>query len=108
MNEVVVELLDQTTWHPIGSVSDVEPPGSLSQQSASGREVYIFGWVSGDGPSVWRSAGGIDVANDAIRLITTTALDPVADLAAGPHEMNWHGAAGRITKRLRFRLEVTP
>lgn len=103
VREVVVELDTAGGWSRLGSVCEAGPSGSLSSDEPGGRQVYLFGWHDGDGPAVWRSEGGCDLADAAVRQVVTTGLVRVADLDAGPHEMAfWRG--GRSTP-LRFRAE---
>jgi hypothetical protein len=99
--EVLFEVRSSAGWTRVGSVSDVEPPGSFSSLEPTGRQVYMFGWYD-ERPGVWRSHGGVDSENPAVRAITTTGFDQLADLAAGPHEMDVWLAAGR--RRVRFTL----
>ncbi len=103
--EVVVELDIGGGWRRVRSQSEIEPPGSLSSDEPDGRQVYLFGWHDGDGPAVWRSEGGVDAANDAVRMVVATGLVKVADLdAEQDHRMAfWRG--GQSTP-LRFRVEA--
>lgn len=99
--EVVLEAKGASGWVRAGSVGDAEPPGSLSSAEPNGRQVYIFGWWEG-APGVWRSHGGLDAGNDALRAITTSGFDRLADLTAGPHEMTVWLPTG--PKSVRFTL----
>lgn len=102
--KVVVEVRRADTWHPIGSLSEDEPAGSISAQKDGVREVYIFGWRDNEGPAVWRSKAGFDVANAAVRTITSTGLELVADLTQEPLEIEGAGSSGLLS--VRFRLEA--
>jgi hypothetical protein len=100
--EVVLEIHVEGQWKRVGSVAEFLPGGSISSEEPDGRQVYIFGWVAGDGPAVWRSTGGFDVENPAIREISSVGLDRLADLHQGPFELQWwrHGKAIAV----RFRV----
>lgn len=103
---VVLELLDPASggWKRLGSQCEHEPPGSLSSDDPTGRRVYLFGWHDGEGPAVWRSEGGVDVADEAVRVVATTGLVKVADLGRVPtHRMVVH-RGGRLVA-VRFRAE---
>lgn len=67
------------TWGPVGSVGEVEPPGSLSSDEAGGRRVILFGWYD-DTPGVWESVAGADVETSAVRGIATLGLNRLSDL----------------------------
>ena len=103
MNEVLIEVNVHGDWKTVGSVSEVEPPGSISDETG-GRQVYMFGWYEGV-VGVWRSHLGIDAETPAFREITTTGFDRLADLAE-PYELT------RVVRgeqqRLRFRLKSRP
>lgn len=106
MKQVVLEALRSGTgWGQICGVADVEPPGSLSSDGPGGRQVYLFGWLpSGEGPGVWRSTGGVDVANPSVRVVATTGLERLADLSEGPYTHDVQRSSGRI--EVRFRLDA--
>lgn len=101
MREVVVEIDTGGGWRRAGSQSEAEPPGSLSSDDGSGRQVYIFGWYDGEGPAVWRAEGGYDVSNEAVRNIVTVGLVKVADLDAGPYEMEFRRRGQSTPLRIR-------
>ena len=102
MREVVMERRHpRGTWERLGSVAEVEPMGSFSSHSPWGRQVYMFGWHE-DQVGVWKSTGGADVANPAIREVYTEGVRLLSDLAA-PYEMVTILAGDRRTK-LRFTL----
>lgn len=86
-------------WERLGSVSEVEPPGSISSRSGEAREVYVFGWLEGV-CGVWRSVAGVDVENDAVREVTSLGFDLVSDLAQ-PLEMPVITMRGRVQVRFR-------
>jgi hypothetical protein len=67
-------------------VAEVEPAGSISDRTA-GRDVYVFGWLDGAGPGVWRSVGGADVETGVFREVHSVGFEQVADLSRGPLEM---------------------
>lgn len=79
MREVVVEIeKPDGEWHRVGSVSEVEPPGSISSDDPAGRNVYVFGWHQGR-VGVWH-VWGVDLATPAFRQVLG-ALEPVSDLS---------------------------
>ena len=88
-------------WVKVGEAGD--PPGSISSEEASGRQVYLFGLRSGR-PGVWRSASGFDMASPQARIVTTTELEQLSDLTES-HEMVI--GRGRLDRRVsvRFRAE---
>ncbi len=98
---VLLEMKIDDIWTQIGSISEIEPSGSISNEEDDGRQVYMFGWHEGDGPCVWRSLGGSDLANDVIREISTLGLEKLADLKEGPYEMDFYRAAGSMPIRFR-------
>lgn len=106
VKQVVLEALrDDTGWCRICGVAEAEPPGSLSSDGPDGRQVYLFGWLpSGDGPGVWRSTGGADVANPTVRVVATTGFERLADLSEGPYTQDIQRPAGR--REVRFRLDT--
>jgi hypothetical protein len=77
--EVLVEAWVVDRWEQVGSLSEIEPPGSLSWMVNGCREVYVFG-VLDDCPGVWRSIGGVDLANAAVRELYTQGLEQLSDL----------------------------
>jgi hypothetical protein len=103
MLEVVLEVEDApAVWRSLGSVAEVEPPGSISSNDPTGRQVYLFGWYD-NGVGVWRSHGGFDAETPVVREITTTGFDRLADLTEGPYEMDWF-VPNYGRQRARFRL----
>lgn len=84
---VIVEVETEGRWITAGSVCDVEPPASLSSELPTGREVYLVGWIDDDGPGVWISNGGVDRANDAVRVVHTTGLRKIVNLLEGPSSL---------------------
>src|SRR5205823_3737951 len=100
---VVVDIQHGEEWRPVGSVSEDEPPGSISSHGVV-REVYLFGWIDSDGPCLWRSKAGVDIENPAVREVHSTGLDRLADLTLVAHEIDWSSPTGR-RGRLRFRSE---
>lgn len=90
-------------WHQLSTLSEQQPRGSISSTDIHGvDQVYVFGWHQGEGPAVWRSIGGVDVADPEHRLILTTGLDIVADLKEGPFTMRWRRPQAEVS--IRFRL----
>lgn len=103
MREVVVESLTPQGWTQIGSVSEVEPPGSMSSVDALGRRIIVFGWYQNK-PGVYESRGGYDVESEAFRQIESLGLDPLSDLTQ-PYEFDI-SRPGR-TMRVRCSLALT-
>lgn len=98
---VAIEMQRNGSWSRLGAVSEVEPPASISNDEPNGRQIYMFGWYEGDGPCVWRSTGGADLANDVTREITTMGLEKLADVARSPYEMKfWRNG---LSMPIRFR-----
>lgn len=96
---VAIEVRAPDGWVKVGAVSEIEPPGSISDESSGTREVHLFGWYEGDGPAVWRSVGGADVENAVVRVVASVRLEKLADLDGGPFELPYRG------KAVRFRVE---
>lgn len=93
-------------WHQVGAVTDQQPPGSIGTTDDEGRDqVYVFGWLDGQGPAIWRSKAGVDITSPLVRLITSVGLELVADLDSGPHEMTWRRPVGEAL--LRFEVAGT-
>lgn len=86
---VSIEMKVRGIWQPLASNSEVEPAGSISNEEHDGRQVYVFGWHEGEGPCVWKSLGGADFGNDAIRSIASVGLEKIATLSDGPYEMDF-------------------
>ena len=87
---VIVELRQPTgAWRLTGTLLRSQATGSISSEDPAGRQVYLFGWVGGAGPAIWRSVGGLDEANRVARAITTLGVEKIADLSDGPHELDW-------------------
>jgi hypothetical protein len=93
-----VELPDNG-WSRVGQVAEGEPAGSFSDHG-DGRNVYVFGWLEGVGPGVWRSVGGVDVETPEFRSVHSLGFERVADLTVGPFEMQLSLARG--PQRVRF------
>lgn len=89
MKVVLLEIQKDGEWRTIGSVSELEPPGSISSEEPGGRQVYSFGWLLGSGPGVWRSVAGADLENEAVRLVVSTGYEIVAELTDWPCELSW-------------------
>jgi hypothetical protein len=102
MSAVVLELHRRSKgeWEQVGIVDEAQPPGSISSRSGAAREVYVFGWLDG-APGVWRSTGGVDVANDLMRAIASEGFDRLSDLTE-PYELAVITRTGRAD--VRFRL----
>jgi hypothetical protein len=97
---VMMDVRGPLDWVRVGSVSEIEPCGSLSSDDPAGRQVYVFGFRD-DTPGVWRAVGGVDVYNSAVRQIATTGLECLSDLAE-PYELEVVRAGHLV--RLRFRV----
>lgn len=80
MRQVLMEAHLPGGWGRVGSVAEVEPPGSLSCDGPLGRRVLVFGWRD-DQPGVWKSRGGMDIETEAFREIFTTGLERLSDLS---------------------------
>jgi hypothetical protein len=98
--EIVLELHHRGEWEPVGVVAEGEAPGSISSRSGAAREVYVFGWLDGS-PGVWRSTGGVDVANDFMRAIASEGFARLSELTE-PYELTVITRSGRSD--VRFRL----
>jgi hypothetical protein len=100
---VVMEMENGRGWGAIGPpLRPSDPPASISSDAPLGREVYVFGFHEGT-PGVWRSVAGLDAEVGATRVITSTALELLADLRVGPHELPVHRPSGEVT--VRFSLK---
>lgn len=100
---VVLEFADRADgWRQVGSLSVDEPCGSITSEDGTARNVYLFGALDGT-VGVWRSLAGVDVANDAVRVIATAGLQLLADLAHGTYELPIVRNQARV--KVRFRLE---
>lgn len=84
---VVIEMLrPDRTWGHVGSVSNIEPLGSFSSHLPTGRQVYLFGWHHAQ-VGLWRSVGGVDIANQAAREVFAADLELLSDLDE-PYELD--------------------
>jgi hypothetical protein len=101
---VVFEMYADGEWQRVGSVSDIEPPGTFSTHTPTGRDVYAFGWHDGQGPAVWKSTGGFDVANEAVRALYSTGLE-IVDLLDDEHSVHLEFQRGALALPVRFRYE---
>lgn len=99
VREVVMELKGPGGWVTIGSVAEVEPPGSISSDDRP-RQVYLFGWHQGT-VGVWRSGGGLDVETPAFREIVSNHLELLSDLAK-PFQLSIRRGPTKAERRLRF------
>ena len=104
MDEVVLEVRNGDEWNVVGTVSDVEPPGSISIHDTDVRQVYMFGWFEGVA-GVWRSTLGTDLETPSFRTITTVGFEQLCALGDGPFELA--GIVGDTHAQLRFRLHTT-
>lgn len=101
--EVLVETLAPGGWVSIGTVSEVEPPGSMSSFDDEGRRVLVFGWWDGK-PGVYQSRAGFDIETEAFRQIETLGLDLLSDLTE-PYEFDVARPGNTI--RVRCTLRAT-
>lgn len=91
-------------WVTLATHDSQRPPGSITSADIHGVEqVYLFGWHRGEGPAVWRSIGGLNIADSAERLVVTSGLDLIADLEEGPFELQWRRPQAEVP--LRFSLQ---
>lgn len=98
MKGIVIEVRRPTgEWAHVGSVSEMEPPGSMSSDTPLGRRVIMFGWYGGE-PGVWESVGGVDMENVAVREIATAGFTRLSDLAE-PFEIDVVRPVGTIPTR---------
>lgn len=92
-------------WGQVGRLGRLDPPGSLHSDAPDGRQVYMFGWYPGDrGPGVWRSVEGMDLETPAIRVISSSGFDRLADLSKEPFELEI--ARAEVWMTVRWRLET--
>jgi hypothetical protein len=98
---VFFEIYRAGNWRRMGALAEMEACGSVTSHDPDGRQVFLFGWLDGS-PGVWRSVGGIDMANDAFREVHTLGLERLADLTTGPFERPLVTQAGTV--RARWRL----
>lgn len=99
MTAVRMEIGDGSIWVPVGvDLDEADPPGSISSEEPTGRQVYLFGWMDGDGPYVWRSHG-VDAADPAVRIISAARLEQLADLTSGPYERDVWALGGQVRAR---------
>lgn len=87
--EVTVELLVGDEVIPVGSVSEAEPPGSISSQELTGRRVFVFGWYEGE-PGVWESHGA-DIESSLARQLMSARLVKLSDLTESYEQAIWRG-----------------
>lgn len=101
MREVLIEVRTRSGhFARVATLSESDHPGSISSDEASGRQVYLFGFVDGR-PGVWRSELGIDRATPTTRVIESTNFVFLADLERGPYELTRH-KTGHPPMDLRF------
>lgn len=76
-------------WVPVGELQPGDPDGSISDNHANGRDVYIFGVDPiEDRAYIKKSAYGIDTAEALTRAINTSHFIEVTYLACGEsHDM---------------------
>jgi hypothetical protein len=101
---IIIEVEAGPRWNRVGSVAPDEPPGSIADQTPDRRDVYVFGWLEGQGPCLWRSIAGADVAEGDGRVISTVRLEVIAHLNTGPHTIRLTGRDGN-TVNFRFRYQ---
>lgn len=100
--EVILEVRVAGVWKQIGGVAEAEPPGSISSAEPAGRQVFVFGWLLGEGPGVWRSIAGADVETPAFREIASEGFERLANLDAGAYELELvTRRSGRMRARFR-------
>lgn len=105
MRQVVCEVATTADgpWRQVGSVSEVESPGSMSSDGPGGRRVIIFGWYQ-DEPGVWESIGGLDLANDAVRqIMALDGIERLADLDERPYQLEVYRKGIRLNVRFTLR-----
>lgn len=100
---VIFEAYQDGCWKRIAALAEMEPCGSVTSHDPDGRQVFLFGWLDSM-PGVWRSVGGLDVSNDAVREVRPAlGLERLADLTTGPFERSLVAGAGTV--RARWRLD---
>lgn len=81
-NEVYVE---GKGWRLVGELSEGQAASLSSEHPTRGRQIYMFGWVNGKGPALWRSTLGVDEEVGPMRLTTTLGLKKLVTLSQNPH-----------------------
>ena len=92
-------------WTKLADISPGASPGSFSNNTGEGREVYVFECLQDNSASViYRSKAGVDVEMDPGRAIVTTGLDVVKTLRVGdkPYEIQLKTDRSSGTKRILF------
>lgn len=112
MMAVRLDLIVDDSAISMGSVSSDEPMGSISSDEHDGepRRIFLFGWPSGQlGASgmpvcgVFESVLGYDVANGAVREVTSANVKLLSDLSE-PYELTIYRRTvdGATPRLLRF------
>ncbi|MDP2638101.1 MAG: hypothetical protein Q8P26_03500 [Candidatus Levybacteria bacterium] len=73
-------------WIKFGEVKPEDRPGSISDNTSQGRQIYLFSCKDDDsGSTIYRSKLGIDVdLSDTVRLVNNlTGFETVKDLSKG-------------------------
>jgi hypothetical protein len=89
---VVLEVLVGGRWRRVGGIGPAQHPGSVSSDDPGDRQVFVFGYVFGS-PGLWRSVAGWDAADPATRVVVTSGLTRLSDLAV-PYEWSTPGREG--------------
>jgi hypothetical protein len=100
---VIIEVETGPKWTLVGSVAPDEPAASITSETPDARDVYLFGWLDGQGPCLWRSIGGLDTGLGAARVVHSTGLEVIAHLNTGAHTIPITGRDG--TANIRFRYQ---
>lgn len=93
------------TWQPVDELiwPDGDPGSATSDPPDGEHVVYVFGWVDGNGPAVWRLEAGLEMTDPdaATRAILEGRFRLLADLTDGPYIIDaYHRAVGHLLYRV--------
>ena len=103
--EIEVQSVDEQ-WVEVGEVKPGDRPGSISDSTPKGRQVYLFSCKGDDsGSTIYRSKFGMDVdlSNTARLINNLTGFETVKELSKGESfEMNVKTDRAPEPRHIRF------
>lgn len=102
---LTIEVRVGQDWVEAGRLGPGDPAGSMSNNTAEARELYVFG-LTATGATIWRSDLGLDMEVGPYRSVTSARSTVVADLVLGDSfEMTVKTDQSSAPRHLRFRVQ---
>ena len=105
MAPLSLEIYKDGNWSKVGEIKPGDPTGSISDNTETGREIYLFECSPDDlGSVIYRSKGGIDKTIGSERQVIMADDEIIKELQKGdaPYEMEIKTDISTESKRIRF------